>query len=360
LRQQDSLNKDILNRNQRYDPVLDIMKHPSIKSFAIRGPQNLSRRSSLLSRTEDFSNLRHLDISLHQLQDDISSATYLISKASNLSSLALGTGPLGDDNGYALKAYNGIAEHRTYPISFKDWRLCIPPTPKDSNLSMTTQHSLERLLKVYCGSTLDVDELDEITADIIAKATTNGSAYESLYLRGAGQLGAAFINSLSSIVSRSRLHSIEIYTREDEGRVRILESIQWEHLRKLKIYLKPWTFETSVMQALVDGVKRLSGKVELDEFEFCTETLDEPLTLPEEYLLRIFVWSTSIKKLTLKVDMSPWEILTVDLSGMRILKLWAEDFDAVVDTIRSDLLTHSPTVHTFHLFNAKEEKSYEI
>jgi len=78
----DGPTSDILNRSQRYDPVVGIMRHPSIQSFAIRGPRNLSKRSSLLSRQEDFSNLRHLDISLDQLRNDISSATYLISNAS--------------------------------------------------------------------------------------------------------------------------------------------------------------------------------------------------------------------------------------------------------------------------------------
>jgi len=102
---------DILNRSQRYDPILDIMQLSSIQSSAIRGPRSFSTRSGILSRNDDFSNL---EISLHQLQDDISSAIYSISKASNLSRLAVETGELKDDIGLALQVCHAIAEHWTY------------------------------------------------------------------------------------------------------------------------------------------------------------------------------------------------------------------------------------------------------
>jgi len=367
LRQQDGLTKDILNRNQRYDPVLDIMKHPSIKSFAIRGPQNLSRRSSLLSRDDDFSNLRYLDISLYELKDDLSSATHLIKKASNLSSLAVGTGLLGNDNGYALEAYNGIAEYRTYPINFKDWRLCIPPTPKESNLSMTTQHCMEHLLKVCCKSNrsmLDVDTLDKKTVDTISKATTNGSAFKEFELFRNGQLGDSFINNLSSIVSRSELYYFNISMKEDEGRVRILESIQWKYLRRLEIILYPWTFEARVMRALVDGVTKMSEKVGLNQFQFWSETRDTLLSLPEGDLLQTFVASTSIRYLRLEVTMTLEQILSLlrsaDVSRMYRLDLWAKDFDSAKVNAILDGLQRVKKLRVLYLLYANityEQKS---
>jgi hypothetical protein len=103
----DGPTSDILNRNQRYDHILGIMRHPSTQSFSIRGLQNLLKKSSLSSRHDDLSNLRHLDISLVQL--GISSATYLIGKASNLSSLAIGD--MVSEVFYNLRAYNAIEEH---------------------------------------------------------------------------------------------------------------------------------------------------------------------------------------------------------------------------------------------------------
>jgi len=124
---------DILNLSQRYDPILDSMQLSSIQSFAIRGPRSFSTRSGILSRNDDFSNL---DISLHQLQDYISSAIYSISKASNLSSLAVETDELIDDIGLALQVRHAIAEHWTYPIHFENWHVTFPLPPRGSDPSI--------------------------------------------------------------------------------------------------------------------------------------------------------------------------------------------------------------------------------
>jgi len=339
--QQDGPTRDLSSRGQRYDAILDIMQHPSIQSFTIRGPRDFSKQSSLLSRSEDFSHLLRLDVSLHELKGDIPGVMHLITKASNLSDLAIGTGALEKDNGslYVLEAYNAIAEHRTYPIHFKDLNLVIPPSLRESNQSKATQE----LLKFYCqngSGMLDADRLDEVVVDTLAKAiaTTNGSAFEALDLRRDDQLGDVFINNISSIVSRSELHEIWMCTREDSGRVRILESIQWKHLRRLDIRLKRGTFETRVMRALVDVVTKMSEKVELDQFWFWSESWDTPLTLPEGDLLQTFVASVSFKILVLLVDMTLDQILSLlkstDFSRLEKLLLWAKDFDSVkVDAI---------------------------
>jgi hypothetical protein len=284
-----------------------------------------------------------LEISLNQLWYNITIATYLITKATNLSSLTLGTGPLHSGKGYVMDAYKAIADHRTYPINFKEWNLCIPPPLRESNQSMAAQQSMEQLLKVYCESTSPKlhNELDESTVDTIAKATTNGLAFKELELFRSGQLGEPFINNLSSIVSRSELDKITFYPQEDPKRVRILESIQWKHLRSLHIWLNPGTFETRVMRALV-GVTKMSEKVELDMFQFWSQTWDAPLTLTEGDLLRTFVASTSIKELLLFVDMTLEQILSLcrstDVSRLERLQLWTEGFDSVkVDAILGGL-----------------------
>jgi hypothetical protein len=189
---------------------------------------------------------------------------------------------------------------------------------------------------------LDVGELNDLSVDAIAKATTNGSGFTRLVLRQEGELGDSFINNISSIVFRSELSEILIYTKEDPGRVRILESIQWKHLRELRIELKAGTFETSVMRALVDGVTKMSEKVELDWFWFGGETWDTPLTLTEGDLLQTFVASTSIKQLILNVYMTLEQILSflklIDFSRLTWLTLYAEGFDsAKVDAILEGL-----------------------
>ncbi|KAF9921092.1 hypothetical protein BGZ65_010648, partial [Modicella reniformis] len=56
---------DILNRSKRYDPIIDIMRHPSIQSFAFtNAPYEFFKRSNLLSRNDNFSHLRYLEIDL--------------------------------------------------------------------------------------------------------------------------------------------------------------------------------------------------------------------------------------------------------------------------------------------------------
>jgi hypothetical protein len=349
--------RDILYRNQRYDPILGIMRHPSIQSFAIRGPLNLSEQSKLLSRNDDFSNLRHLDISLEQLKDDIPSAKHLIRKVPNLSSLAIGTRPLGCANGYTLNVYSVIAERWTYPINFKVWNRTIAPPPRGSEQAMTTEQCMEHFLKLHCecaGTTLYVNELDESTVDTIAKATRDGSAFKELELTRDGRLGESFIHNISSIVAQSELHRIEVYTREEEGRVRILDSIQWKHLRDFEIRLKPGTFETSVMRALVDSVKKMPAKVEMEKFWFLSDS-DTPMTFPQGDLLQVFVASVSFEWLTLQVTLTVEQLLllfrSTNFSRLEILKLWAKGFDAIkVDALLDGLQEATKLIHLHLLF----------
>jgi len=121
----DGPTSDRLNRSQRYDPILGIMRHPSIQSFSIRGPRNFSKRSSLLSRDDNFSNLRHLDISLYELQDDISGATHLITKATNLSKFT--SDRLVSGIHYAPLVNNTYTSGEYHAISsnLKEWDYCI-------------------------------------------------------------------------------------------------------------------------------------------------------------------------------------------------------------------------------------------
>ncbi|KAK3817585.1 MAG: hypothetical protein J3Q66DRAFT_440327 [Benniella sp.] len=358
-----------LSCDQLYDAILVILGHQSIRSFTIRGPRDFSKQLNLLSRNEDFSHLQHLDISLHELKKDIPGVMYLIAKASNLSSLAVGTGALRKGDRYVLDAYNAITEHRTYPIIFKDLNLAIPPPPMESNQSIAIQQYMEQLLKFYCenGSwTLDADYQDEMAMDTLAKAiaTTNGSGFKKLGLWRYDQLGDSFVSNICSIIDRSELNEITIYMKKDPGRVRIFESIQWKHLRRLDIRMKPGTFETSVMRILVDGVTKMSEKVELDEFLFGGETEDSSLTLPEGNLLRAFVVSVSLKKLVLHIDVTLEQILSLlkstDFYRLDDLTLWAEGFNsAKVDAI-IDGVGHATKLRALRLWRAnitEEQKS---
>ncbi|KAF9345136.1 hypothetical protein BGX34_005005, partial [Mortierella sp. NVP85] len=412
----DGPTSDRLNRSQRYDPIIGIMRHPSIQSFKIRGPRNFSKRSSLLSHGDEFPNLRHLDvsltewgydipgvnclvsksihlssialgpdgygmrdlertfddlilppalrrldISLHQWEGYNTSTRYIISKALDVPGLTVGAGLKGKDIRFFLEAYNAIAEHRTNPLVPKDWNFCIPPPPKESKQAMTTEKYVKRLLDFYehwkrNDLKLDVDDLDELAADAII---TNGSRFTKIFLGRRGQLGDSFVDSISCIVGRSVLWTITIWMREDEGRVRILESIQWKHLRVLDITLNPGTFETSVMRVLVDGVTKMSEKVELERFLFWSET-DTPLTLPEGDLLQAFVASMALRDLQLEAAIPLERILSLcrstDVSELGTFKLSTDGIDSVkVDAIL-DSLQHATNLRHLHLAKANITK----
>ncbi|KAF9359773.1 hypothetical protein BGX34_008158, partial [Mortierella sp. NVP85] len=107
----------LLNRNQQYDPFLDIMQHPYIQSFTFTGPHDFVKRSSLVSRNFGFSNLRHLNLPLYCPEGEtlgprgILGFTHLIANARNLSSLTIRI-----DGRHVLQVYYAIACYQTYPI----------------------------------------------------------------------------------------------------------------------------------------------------------------------------------------------------------------------------------------------------
>ncbi|KAF9344925.1 hypothetical protein BGX34_005205 [Mortierella sp. NVP85] len=208
---------------------------------------------------------------------------------------------------------------------------------------------------IYCENTsqkLDVDKLDEYAVDALAEATNRGSEFKQLELTRTDQLGDPFISNISRIVSRSELGYILVHTGEDEGRIRILESIQWKHIRKLDIYLEPGTFETNVMRTLVEGVTRMTGRAGLEGFWFYSET-ETLLVVPQGDLLQTFIASTSLRFLALNVDMTLEQVLVLlrsaDVSRLEYLALWTKGFDsAKVDSIL-DGLRHATKLKTVRL-----------
>jgi hypothetical protein len=218
---------------------------------------------------------------------------------------------------------------------------------------------MRSLLRQYCqpdGQKLVVEKLHASFASIfdLATMTPSGSAFTELEQEGylGLRLDDSFFDHLSSITARSELQKIKLYTKDNEGNVRVLESIQWEHLRHLEIYLKPGTFETGVMRTLVDGVKKTSGIVKVDEFVFSSET-SHALTLPQEGLLQVFVASLSLKALKLGVAMTVKQTLALlrsaDFSRLSHLTLWAKGFDSVkVDSVL-DATEHATRLDALYL-----------
>ena len=199
-------NSDILNRNQGYDAIFDIMRHPTIQSLTIRGLSSFSNGSSLLSRDYDF---RHLDISLGELKDDIFGVQHLISKAPNLSSLVADNS--GCRNDQLLAFYNGIADRQNFSIMFKEQNLCIPSPPRGSSQSKSAYRHLQDLMKDHFNGAsellLDVDKLDDSTVIALTKAVEDSLRFNVLKMKRANQLGDPFVENLDGRRQKAHAHS---------------------------------------------------------------------------------------------------------------------------------------------------------
>ncbi|KAI8358976.1 hypothetical protein B0O80DRAFT_526712 [Mortierella sp. GBAus27b] len=104
------------SRGKLHDSIFDIMRHPLTHSIAIRGiPEDFIRQSSLLKKNDGFPSLRHMEIDLTELKEDIPGIKCLISNAPDLSSLIFQD---EIDDSSLLRLYMAIAEHQTCSITF--------------------------------------------------------------------------------------------------------------------------------------------------------------------------------------------------------------------------------------------------
>jgi len=345
LNNEDAPPSDILNRNHRFEPVIDIMKRPSISSVTIsRFPENFIKRSGLQPHKDKFPNLRHLDIDLNCLRQDISGFKSLVVQAPNLSNLVL-----RNDNRDFLRFYNAIAKCQTYTVSFPGRLLRILPPTDTSSQSTADFKGTPDLLKVI-GERIEAvilskDELDDSIIARFAKATENGSKLKELTLEATKQnLSTKCIESLASIVARSELRQFDIHLGSEVARIRILESIQWKYIRRLDVMMTVGVQETLAMKALADSAKA-SRKIELEEFSLLPEfgSYDQ-LSMPRNGLLSEFVASTLLRKLTLEVLMTDEEVLSLirsaDFSRLQELRLVTKEFkstsmDAMLDSVQN-------------------------
>ncbi|KAF9356321.1 hypothetical protein BGX26_005426 [Mortierella sp. AD094] len=307
---------DILNRGRRYDPIFQIMRHPSIQSYEIGDvPGDFFQRTSELPKDLDLSNLRRLGFtqfnSKYVLDDvDIVKINTLVAQASHLSSLSLatprdffkGSRPwpesliLSDlknleigwvmsdediDNVKLLVArapnlsllsidteserlpavYGSIAEIQTCSIDFKNKMRILQPK-NESHPSNLSYQNLAQLFKAHgaqleslnCGKV----PLDDLSVGALDEATQNGSNLKELNC-----LDWAFLSSdkaikdLAKIIARSELRLLQIVLESSDVCACILQSIQWEHLRELEIEVRG-----SEVKALVERIEKIPERVE--------------------------------------------------------------------------------------------------
>ncbi|KAG0220849.1 hypothetical protein BGX31_010459 [Mortierella sp. GBA43] len=289
--------RNVLDPIQRHDLIFDIIRHPSIYSVSIIGaPEDFIRKSSLLSRTNWLPNLRHMEVDLTELKKDIHGVKCLIANVADLSSLSF----QGDiDNPILLRLYMAIAEYQTYPVTIVAKSLCIPPLTTAPNQSVASHQHLANLLNV---DGVRIDQLvlegrtdEEAIVDAFAKVERNRTGLKELTIKGVCERqGEQFIEDAASIVSRSELDRLDIQLEGDERRVKILESIQWKHIRHLRIEMHQECVGTLAMKALVKGRNKVEGTSELEYFGFFLHPPSAASTEQAE-LLQSFAQSTLVK-----------------------------------------------------------------
>ncbi|KAI8358858.1 hypothetical protein B0O80DRAFT_484924 [Mortierella sp. GBAus27b] len=179
---------DVLNLNRQFNPFFDIMRHSSIKSIRFDTPEVFFARSNLLSRNDDFSNLRHLEVTLYFYGENTSNLSYLrhlLSKTPNLKSLTL---QLLEK--HILEIYNGIVEYQTYPIEIKKRSsiiedfLYIPYPKSESDSPLRSLKDLDLLLNdmadgghrrmALVGHVKDLGDLQRWLGDTLVLESSNG------------------------------------------------------------------------------------------------------------------------------------------------------------------------------------------
>ena len=333
---------DYGRRSERYDPVFEIMRSEKIQSFTIVRPHDdFVRRTYLLSPDKDFTHLKHLKISLNGRCWDPAGVKSLVSKAPSLSSLVLDDSPTD----LLLPVYIAIAKHQAYPITFNSQSLCIPAPKDQSQQSMGEHHYMARLLEVDSDwiESMEWSKHEQGVVDAFAKATKSGSKLKGLKVLSTDRmLSDGYTESIASIVASSNLQRLEIALKADKRRARILESIQWEYLRKLMIETEGDSLLTA-LRALANGVTNVSGTPVLKEFRLYHSSISKsPLSTTQDDLLRAFVTSTLLKELRLELDMTFKQVLAliqvIDVSELAVLELRANSFRSTeVDMILDEL-----------------------
>ncbi|KAG0237904.1 hypothetical protein BGX31_003401 [Mortierella sp. GBA43] len=339
----------------RQQTIFEIMQRRSIWSLKITGALDLFDRRHLLPQCGDFSNLRSLDIADLRIYDKhVACFKDLIAKSPNLAHLIM------DTEWRQLPAvYNAIAKHHTFLIDIR--RLGLRILPPKADTAQRTLQGLDHLFRIH-GKHIETFKLDGEPSDSVVEAfaevigTGGGSNLKELTLgQVSRRLNAGCIKNLARIVASSPLLELTVYIGEDDARVRILESIQWKHLRKLKITLLQELDWMKVMRALVDGIAKAGGGTKLEEFALVCPT-HGALSSSMKVLIEFMVSSTPLRRLHLSKALELEQVLRLTATGafsrMQHLTLWTQNFGSMDVEIVMDVLQHAPDLQTLFLGDA--------
>jgi hypothetical protein len=156
--------------------------------------------------------------------------------------------------------------------------------------------------------------------NVFSKSRWNGASLTKLDVMDSRQLEDRYIKNLGAVTAWSELDKLEVDLKDEEGRVQILQSIPWKHVRHKGIDVKKESVGTLALKVLVAGRRRVSGRVELEYLKLHSQHGGVVLAEQEE-LLRSLVASTSLKTLWLHIVVSV--LKAADVSRLEKVRLWA-------------------------------------
>ncbi|CAO3572380.1 unnamed protein product [Mortierella alpina] len=271
-----STSSDDAKGDHYYDPILDLMRLPSVQAVEINGlPRDFFKRSSPLPKKTDFSKLTRLQINGpwstdkpgEDLKSEIATLKLVISKAPNISYLHM------DSTTKRLPAIlSSIGKYQTYPIDFGDLSLRLAPPFGKHRQSRAEVQNIEHVCSTYGAQfeTLDLNKIgqENVVVESLGKALRKGSSLKEITLKGFGRnLGGGCIKTLANIIAQCELRKLQLDLETEDDRMCILDSIQWKHLRELNITLHEGQ-GAKVLAALIDGTRKTSESVELESLSY--------------------------------------------------------------------------------------------
>ncbi|KAF9366814.1 hypothetical protein BGX34_006083 [Mortierella sp. NVP85] len=357
---------DILIHAQRYDPILDIMRCPSIKTFTLtRTPTDFFSRSSLSYCRDGFDNLKHLEIDLLSMNQVPLGLRSLVAKAPNLVNLNLIMYPNG-----LPAVYGAIMEHQMCPVFFKQQSLRILPPTSDVRQAKTILRSMEDLFRIHGRQVEAWDLMQNWMGESVSKAfvetTRDGSQLKELSTHWFS-VNSQSVEALSSIFTQSELRRLKIYVDVEAQRASMLKSIQWNHLRELEVLLSDPCYWVSTMETLADSMTKTVPKmIKLEHFQL-RPNYSRPNTSSymrtADMSLRSILSSRKLKHLVLDITMTAEQAIgllrLVDVSQLQHLVLRAESFTPNHVQTVLDIVEHSSDLRTVHLPGTSIDKKQQ-
>ncbi|KAG0222217.1 hypothetical protein B0O80DRAFT_429027 [Mortierella sp. GBAus27b] len=348
---------DVVNHGRLYSPIVDIMQLSSIRSFTFRSvPTDFFSRSSLASRNHDLTNLEHLELDLISVNQIASGLKSLVAKAPNLQSLVLIMYP-----SMVPTAYSEMMEHQTCPILFKDQSMRILPPTDDTRKLNTTLQDITHLFRVHGSQieTLDIDTswMDTTALKTLAEALQEGSRLKTLFQRNHHLYD---LRHMLNIVELSELQKLEVYLGYYTRPGGILESIQWSHIRELRITYSCSGYEadTKKLKCILESLLKSKERAVLEPVQleyFKLEVLSR-MAIGDAAPLQSVLSSSKPKHLKLIITLYGYQVLAllkcIDISRLEYFETRTENTDPTTVQAILDVLEHAPELQTVHLLNA--------